>query len=116
VTALIAKRAELAGKIEYHQAAAHQLMLDLDAIDSALLLFKPDIELEAIKPRPMPPRHAAYKGEVARIVLATLRNAKRACSTQELAMHIMAERGMDTADKRLVKTGRHARGRVPAAP
>jgi hypothetical protein len=36
------------------------------------------------KPKPMPPRHAAYKGEVAR---GTLRDAKRACSTQELTMH-----------------------------
>jgi hypothetical protein len=56
----------------------------------------------------MPPRHAAYKGEVARIVLATLRNAKRPCSTQELTMHVMAERGMNTADKRLVKTAQSA--------
>lgn len=54
--------------------------------------------------KPMPPRHAAYKGEVARIVLGTLRDAKRACATQELTMHVMAERGMNTADKRLVKT------------
>ena len=83
LSALIAKRPELAGKVEHHQAVTRQLMIDLDAIDSALLLFKPDIELEDIKLRPMPPRHAAYKGEVARIVLATLRNAKRACSTQE---------------------------------
>jgi hypothetical protein len=39
-----------------------------------------------------------------RIVLATLRDAKRACTTQELTMHVMAERGVNTADKRLVKT------------
>lgn len=52
----------------------------------------------------MPARHPAYKGEVARIVLSTLREAGRACSTQELTMHVMAERGMNTADVRLVKT------------
>ena len=104
VSALIDKRAELAGRLEHHQATVRQLMIDLDAIDSALRLFKPDIELSEIKPKPMPPRHAAYKGEVARIVLGTLRDAKRACSTQELTMHVMAERGMNTADKRLVKT------------
>jgi hypothetical protein len=104
VTGLIAKRAELAGKVEHHQAVLRQLMIDLDAIDTALRLFKPEIELEMIKPKPMPPRHAAYKGEVARVVLGTLRNAKRPCSTQELTMHVMAERGMNTADPRLVKT------------
>lgn len=79
-------------------------MIDLDAVDQALRLFKPDIELQAIKPKPLPPRHAAYKGEVARIVLGTLRDAKRPCTTQELTMHVMAERGMNTADTGLVKT------------
>ena len=104
VTGLMTKRAELAGKLEHHHALVRQLMIELDAIDQALLIFKPDIELDDIKPKPMPPRHAAYKGEVARIVLGTLRDAKRPCSTQELTMHVMAERGMNTADKRLVKT------------
>lgn len=119
VTGLMTKRAELAGMLEHHQAKVRQLMIDLDAVDQALRLFKPDIELETIKPKPLPPRHAAYKGEVARIVLGTLRDAKRPCSTQELTMHVMAERGMNTADKGLVKTVtkrvgaslRHHRGR-----
>ncbi len=104
VTGLMTKRAELAGMLEHHQAKVRQLMIDLDAVDQALRLFDPDIELDDIKPKPMPPRHAAYKGEVARIVLGTLRDLKRACSTQELTMHVMAERGMNTADKKLVKT------------
>ena len=104
VTGLMTKRAELAGLLEHHQAKVRQLLIDLDAVDQALRLFKPDIELDDIKPKPLPPRHAAYRGEVARIVLATLRNAQRACTIQELTMHVMAERGMNTADKRLVKT------------
>jgi hypothetical protein len=90
--------------LEHHQAKVRQLLIDLDAVDQALRLFNPDIELEMIKPKPLPPRHAAYKGEVARIVLGTLRDAKRACTTMELTMHVMAERGMNTADKNLVKT------------
>ena len=102
LTGLMTKRGELAGQLEHHQAKVRQLMIDLDAIDQSLRIFKPDIELDDIKPKPMPPRHAAYKGEVARIVLGTLRDAKRACSTQELTMHVMAERGMNTADKKLV--------------
>jgi hypothetical protein len=52
----------------------------------------------------VPPRHAAYKGEVSRILLGTLRTAGRPCSQQELTMHVMAERGLNTADKRLAKT------------
>lgn len=103
VTGLMTKRAELAALLEHHQAKVRQLMIDLDAIDQALRLFNPDIELSEIKPRPIPPRHAAYKGEIARVVLDNLCDAKRACTTQELTMHLVAERGMNTADKRLVK-------------
>lgn len=104
LSGLMRRRAELAGKLEHHQAVARQVIIDLDNIDATIRMFEPDIELDEIKPKPLPPRHAAYKGEVARIVLATLRDAKRPCSTQDLTMHVMAERGMNTADKRLVKT------------
>lgn len=104
LNALIRKRAELAGQFEHYQAKARQLLIDIDALDMTIRMFAPDMDLTEIKPKPMPPRHAAYKGEVARIVLGTLRDAKRACTTQELTMHVMAERGMNTTDKRLVKT------------
>ncbi len=62
VTGLMTKRAELAGMLEHHQAKVRQLVIDLDAIDQVLRLFKPDIELDAIKPKPMPPRYAAVQG------------------------------------------------------
>jgi hypothetical protein len=104
LNALLRKRAELAGQFEHHQAKARQLLIDLDNVDATIRMFDPDVDLADVKPKPLPPRHAAYKGEVARIVLGTLREAKRPCSTQELTMHVMAERGMNTADKRLVRT------------
>jgi hypothetical protein len=104
LNALMAKRAELTGLFEHHSAVARQLLIDIDNLDSTIRMFAPDIDLAEIRPRPLPPRFAAYKGEVARIVLDTLRHAKRPCSTQEVTMHVMAERGMNTADKRLVKT------------
>lgn len=102
--ALLRKRAELAGLFDHHQAVVRQLLIDIDSLDATIRMFAPDIDLADVKPKPLPPRHAAYKGEVVRIVLDTLRDAKRPCSTQELAMHVMAERGMNSADKRLVKT------------
>jgi hypothetical protein len=48
----------------------------LDNIDAAIHVFDPDLRLEDIKPRPVPPRHQAFKGEISRIVFTTLRNAK----------------------------------------
>jgi hypothetical protein len=104
LSALLRERAELAGQFEHHQAVARQLLMDIDSLDATIRLFAPDIDLADIKPKPLPPRHAAYKGEVARIVLGTLRDAKRPCTTHELTTYVMAERGMNTADKRLAKT------------
>lgn len=39
VMGLIAKRAELAGLLEHHQAKARQLMIDLDAVDHVVTVF-----------------------------------------------------------------------------
>ena len=57
---MIAKRAELAGELEHHQAKVRQLLIDLDSVDATIRLFKPDINLEEIRPKPLPPCHAAY--------------------------------------------------------
>ncbi len=64
VTALIRKRAEIAGRIEHTQTALRQLIIDLDNLDATIRLFEPDIDLEEIRPKPFPPRHAAFRGEV----------------------------------------------------
>lgn len=104
VSALVRKRAELAGQIEHAQDKLRQLVIDLDAIDAAIHIFDPSIELQEIKARPVPPRHQAFKGEVTRIVLGALRNAKKPLTTHEIAQRVMAERGLDSANQRLLKT------------
>lgn len=103
VSGLISKRAEIAGKIEHLQNELRQLVIDLDNVDHTIHLFDPSIELEEISKRPVPPRHQAFKGEVTRIVLTTLKNAKRPLTSQELAQRVMAERGLDTSNERLLK-------------
>ncbi|MCH7710071.1 MAG: hypothetical protein IH903_00385 [Proteobacteria bacterium] len=103
VTALIRKRGEIAGQIEHTQTQLRQLVIDLDNLDATLRLFKPDIDLEEIRPKPLPPRHHAFKGEVSRIVLDTLRQADKPLTTHDLAQHVMAERGLNAADKKLVQ-------------
>jgi hypothetical protein len=104
VSALIAKRGELAGQTEHHQTVLRQLIIDLDHLDATLRIFVPDIDLEDIRPKPFPPQAAAFKGEVARIILGTLREAGKPLTTAELTVYVMAARGLNTADKRLLKT------------
>lgn len=103
LTALIRKRAEIAGQIEHAQTTLRQLIIDLDNLDHTIRLFRPDIDLEEIRPKPLPPRNQAFKGEVSRLLLAALRQSQ-GMTTQDLARHVMAERGLNTADKRLVRT------------
>ena len=50
VTALVAKRAEIAGRIEHAQTSLRQLIIDLDNLNATLKLFKPDIDLEESAP------------------------------------------------------------------
>jgi hypothetical protein len=61
------------------------LLLDLNHIDASIQIFDPSIELQEIKARPVPPKHHAFRGQVTRIVLTTLRNAKKPLTSSHAA-------------------------------
>lgn len=103
LTGLVAKRAEIAGQIEHVQTNLRQLIIDLDNLDATIRIFRPDIDLEEIRPKPFPPRHAAFKGEIMRVVMSALRTSDRPLTCPEITMQVMAERGLNTADPRLLK-------------
>lgn len=100
---LIRKRKEIASQIEDAQLRLRQAIIDLDNVDATIRLFDPEIDLEEIRPNPLPPRHSAYKGEMGRIVLGAIRDAGRPMTSKELTFHVMAERGLNVHDKRLVR-------------
>lgn len=103
LSGLIAKRAELAGQIEFVQTQLRQLIIDLDSLDATIRLFDPAIDLVAIKPKPLPARNTAFRGEVARIVLGTLRTANKPLPLHEITLHVIAGRGLNASDKPLLK-------------
>ena len=72
-------------------------------MDATLRLFVPDIELEEIRPKPFLPRHAAFRGEVSRIIFETFRHSNGPMTAQQIAQRVMVQRGLNTADKRLVR-------------
>jgi hypothetical protein len=104
VSGLLAKRAELAGKIEHLQQALRQAIIDLDSLDSTIRMFEPDIDLEQIRPKPLPVRSPAFRGEVSRVVLSTLRKASKPLPTHEITLAVMAARTLNSADKPLLRT------------
>jgi hypothetical protein len=102
VSALRDKRAKLTGLIDALQDQLRQAMIDLDHIDATLRMFDPDIELDEIKPKPLPPRHHAFKGQVTRAILAMLR-AEGAMDAKAITIRLMAERQLNAGDKALQK-------------
>lgn len=100
VSALKGKRGELAGLIDGLQDQLRQAMIDLDHIDASLRMFDPDIELDEIKPKPLPPRHHAFKGQVARAILAMLRK-DGPMDARAITIRLMAERELNPNDRKL---------------
>ncbi len=102
ITALRNKRGELAGQIDALQDQLRQAFIDMDHIDASLRMFVPDIELDEIKPKPLPPRHRAFKGQVTRAILAMLRK-EGPMDAKAITLRLMAERELNLNDSGLQK-------------
>jgi hypothetical protein len=104
IAGLVEKRAEIGGRITDARAALRQAIIDLDHVDAAIRLFDPNYDVAGIKPKSYPDGHVTYRGELVKIVLDLLREAKGPMITREIGLHIMVERGLNTADDAIVKT------------
>lgn len=104
ISALKDKRGEIAGRVDALQDQLRQALIDLDHVDSTILLFDPDAVLDEIKAKPMPPRHHAFKGQVTRAILDMLRKSASPMDNTAITARLMEERELNLADKRLVKT------------
>jgi hypothetical protein len=98
LSGLMAKRAELAGKIEMMQREIRTLVVSLDHVDAAIRIFDPNVDLEDIKSK-LPPRHMAFKGEVSRLILDALRKAPKPMPVADLALIVLEGRGLSLDDK-----------------
>ena len=99
VHGLIRKRADLAGQVEALHIHLASLMASLNAIDTSIRVFKPDIDLEDLPSRIPPAPMTAFRGEFQRFLLDELRKAERPLSTLELAASVMGRRMLDPTDK-----------------
>jgi hypothetical protein len=102
ITALRDKRDELSCQIDALQVQFRQAMIDLDHIDCTLRIFDPDIELDEIRPKPLPPRAHAFKRQVTRSILAML-GAEGAMDARAITIRLMAERELNPNDRTLGK-------------
>lgn len=102
INGLVRKRSELLGRIDHHITQWQQAARDLEHVDHVLRLLAPELDLGEVKAKPVPPLHAAYKGEVARLVADCFRqNPGAALSTVFITDYVMRQRGLDVGDRGL---------------
>ena len=95
--ALLRKRAELAGRIEHAYTELEGLLADVAALDTTLRLFDPEVQLEAIRPRPLrsPTEWGGRPHVFVRRILDVLRRAGRPVATREITWRLLEEQGFD---------------------
>ena len=102
ITALVRKRAELAGDIENGQKEVQRMIGELEGLDATIRLFDPDYRVEAIRPKAFrPPDDWSKRGEMTRIVLDILRQAAEPLTSRDIAVQLVAERALEPTDKLL---------------
>jgi hypothetical protein len=101
VTALVAKRAELAGVIDQLQRQLDQYRADLTHIDGVLRILAADIDPEAIRPKRQYRRTRYFaRNELWRLCLTVMRSAAgEALTTEEIADRVIAAKGFNGGDK-----------------
>jgi hypothetical protein len=104
VAGLVAKRQEIAAQIEASQRQVKEAVALFDRVEATIRIFKPDMDFGELSERPVPPAHNAFKGEVRRILLTTLRDASAPLSTSDLTEVLMQARGLPLDDRRLRRT------------
>lgn len=103
ITGLVKKRGELAGEIRATSDSLAKLVKDLEAVDAALGVVAPDMEVESIRPKMFrPPSDWASRGQMSRLVLNILRQSRDPLTTREIAAQLILERALDVEDQKLL--------------
>jgi hypothetical protein len=100
---LIKRRAELAGEIEATHERLRKMIEDLEKLDSVILQFDPQHDVEGIKPKAFrPPEDWAHRGEMTRTVLSILRQAVEPMTTRDIALEMLVNRALNRDDQKLL--------------
>lgn len=101
--ALVARRAELSGRIEAMQGELQQLHADLASLDAVIRQFDPEYDVGSIRPKYRRAPAAPEFGAMSRAVLDTLRRAGEPLAAKEIAKRVIAERGLNMGDRALAR-------------
>jgi hypothetical protein len=101
IPTLLRKRKEIAATIDARQSELVNMLSDLNALDCAIRLFDPGIELAEVIMKPLPPRDGAGRGQMSTTVLAILRTVSEPMQTEAIRDEVMKRRGLSVADRPL---------------
>ena len=87
-------RDELVAQLERYEAVVRQLRADLIHLEEAIRALDPAADMGA-------PIKLRRRTRMAPVIFETLRATERGCTARELAMHVMAARGIDTGNRKL---------------
>ena len=97
MSALVSKRGELAGQIEYHQSEIKQIKADLDSIDKAIKVFDSDYDLRKIKSRKTNGKNNFFEArEGNTLLMDVFREVARPISTGDLLNEVVSRKAFDT--------------------
>ena len=100
VSALVNKRAEIAGMIARTQQQLGQFRASLAHVDATIRLFAPAMEPETIPAKRIRQSDLLFeRGELSRRVLDALRRAGAPIRAPDLVRAVMIDTGLDPADR-----------------
>ncbi len=106
VNGLLRRRQEIADELNKTQDRVRHLIIDIDAMDVTIRLFRPNAQIGLVRVKPIPRRHAALRGESTRMIFTALRETREPLTTREIVRVVMEARGMNTADQAMTETMR----------
>ncbi len=100
VSALVSKRAEIAGLIARTEQQLGQFRADLVHLDATLRLFAPGVEPKTIPAKRIRQADLWFEhGELPRRVLDALRRAGKPIHAPDVVRAVMIDKGLDPADR-----------------
>jgi hypothetical protein len=95
VSALLEKRSELVGLLEFKHKEITQISNELNHIESTLMIFSPHVNFATQKPKQYQMRFSPFKqGELPVLIMNLLRDSNKPLATNEIAYQLAQLRGL----------------------
>ena len=96
ISALTAKRSELAGLVAHHRKEIARLAEEIKTLDTTIKMFEPAYRIHTIRPKRYQKKNAFFKhGEAHRMILDILRESATPLNTNDIAKAIISIKGID---------------------